>query len=177
MEALWANDSIFTTSSWEWKLIRKHKSKLMNSDKMFSCLMGYGAGEKKLMNGERTGKLGSKRKNTIDAYGYSNKNCVQLFRLYYCGIEFFSRGIYPVNIKEYNSEFHKYLMAIKTNPQDFKVEDLNKVADEYEITMKLAYNRSTVSFKFSDTVANDISAIIYNPAIYNHVTKNINYLL
>lgn len=78
---------------------------------MFRCLLGYMQGERRLANGERTGQLGSKRKAHLDKYGFSPKNFTQLFRLASCGKALFEKGYFPVNMKQYDTNVHTFLMS------------------------------------------------------------------
>ena len=53
----------------EWKMVMNNRARLVDSSKLFSCLRGYMQSELRLANGERTGKLGGKRKDQIDQFG------------------------------------------------------------------------------------------------------------
>lgn len=153
-------------SSPEFELVRDNRHKLLDTKKLFVVLSGYATSERRLANGERTGKLGGKRKEAIDKYGFSPKNFVQLFRLLWAGSTFFSIGHFPVSVKSYR-EFHEELMAVKTTPEKFKVADLNKRADELEAKMIGTFDLrdKTRDYVFDEKVANDICCEVYEPLI------------
>lgn len=135
-----------------------HKEQFLDTGFFFKSLMGYIQGEKRLMNGERTGKLGSKRKTAIETYGYSYKNAVQILRLIHCGIAFFSKGYYPVNIFNDDPALASELLLIKTKPHLFKVEELNDLIDEKEKQLKAIFDSRDKSkdFKFNEDYANEV---------------------
>jgi len=137
MEILFAPDESFTELHPLFKEVRKNRFNLIDPKQYFNSLRGYMYGERRLANGERQGKLGGKRKEQLDKYGFSPKNFVQLFRLAECGIALFNNHEYPVNISKYNPTLHTWLMELKTNPGKFNKDELNKLVDEKdEILLK-----------------------------------------
>lgn len=120
--------------------IQENKLRLIDPDKYYTSLRGYIQNEKRLANGERIGKLGGKRREALEKHGYSPKNFVQLFRLAECGREFFQTGNFPVNIKNHDKSLWNFLMEIKTKPENFVVEELNRQVDEVEILLERSYN-------------------------------------
>lgn len=148
-----------------WWLTQYYRDRLVNSEKLFSSLRGYMQGELKLANGERTGKLGGKRKEAIDKFGFSPKNFVQLFRLAWAGKIYFEKNYFPVNVKREDYEFSEYLLNIKTNPSSFNKEQLNQVAAEFEEKLKLAFENRETNNVFSDEVANLLCLKVYGPLI------------
>jgi hypothetical protein len=93
----------------------------------------------RLARGERTGLLGSKRKNQLDAHGFSPKNFSHLFRLAECGRQFFRTGEYPVVIKNSNPEVHDLCMSVKLNPEQWDKEELTEKALLMKQRMEEAY--------------------------------------
>lgn len=130
-----------------WDFICEKPHLLIDPHKFFKSLVGYTYGELKRANGERTGKLGGKRKTAIDKYGFSPKNFCQLLRLCFCGEIFFKEGYFPVDVKEYNL-FHK-LMDIKMHPEKYSREYLNSDCEESMGRLKEAYNNSSILNQFS----------------------------
>jgi hypothetical protein len=143
--------------------IQTNKLKFVDTDKMFRCLLGYMQGERRLANGERTGQLGSKRKAHLDKYGFSPKNFTQLFRLASCGKALFEKGYFPVNMKQYDTNVHSFLMLVKTQPETYTVEHLNFLADNYEIELKKAYEDCKFKYEFDHKYANDVLRRAYLP--------------
>ena len=156
---------------YEFSQVIAQRHNLIDPVRLFSCLQGYMHSERRLANGERTGQLGSKRKAQLDKYGFSPKNFVQLFRLSYCGSTFFSTGEFPVNVVKHNAEFGAKLMAIKTQPELFKKEELNELVDKHlaGLTFVFETNKSEIcsKFKFDQAVANELLLELYGPIIYD----------
>ena len=122
-------------------------------------MRGYMLGERKLMRGERTGLLGSKRKAALEKYGYSYKNAVQMIRLAYSGSVFFETGFFPVSV--INHEPFDLLMDIKTNPGKYKLPEIEAIVDEYEQKFVTSHDKSDVRFEFNRDVANEICHDVY----------------
>lgn len=148
-----------------WQKVQEVRSKLICSHKLFACLKGYMQGELRLANGERTGRLGGKRKEAIDKYGFSPKNFVQLLRLARAGCVYFEYGIFPVNIMKYNPGFGQYLLDIKTNPQNYTKEELNAASKEFEIQLVDSFNHRKFDTVFDEDTANNLCLQVYGPLI------------
>ncbi len=154
-----------------WLKVQKNREKLIDSQKFFSVLRGYAQGELRLANGERTGQLGSKRKNSIEKFGFSPKNFVQLYRLYWAGSIFFEKGYFPVNVMKENREFGEWLLKLKTQPEKFTKEQLNETARVHEELLTNAFNQRSFDYKFDDEVANDLICYVYAPVIARAAIK------
>lgn len=163
IEALYENNFELLTSDFE--LIRQYRNRLVDSHKLFSMLRGYSFGELKLANGERTGKLGGKRKETIDKYGFSPKNFVQLFRLNWAGTIFFSKGYFPVNVQDEDPKFAEKLLSIKTEPEKYTKEQLNLAASNWDAWLKKAYENRASTRLFDEPLANELCYLVYYPYI------------
>lgn len=163
MEVLFSNEMPLQTTKEFETLIKRNTFKFVDTDKMFRCLLGYMQGERRLANGERTGVLGGKRKAQLEKYGFSPKNFVQLFRLAYCGECLFTKGYFPVNIKEENVKFCSWLMDIKCNPANYNKEELNMEVDKFEERLKLSYDERMFDSKFDHDFANEVLRKIYLP--------------
>lgn len=161
LEILFAEEYLETSNVFEE--IRANKFKLVDTDKMFRCLLGYMQGERRLANGERTGQLGGKRKSQLEKYGFSPKNFTQIFRLANCGVSLFEKGYFPVNMKKYDETVHAFLMRVKTNPESYNKEQLNNLADHYETELKKAYDSRKFKYEFDREYANDVLRRAYLP--------------
>lgn len=163
LELLYAKEASFTLLNPKFKrLVIEQRDRFIDSEKFYKSLKGYLYTERRLALGERAGQIGGKRFAQVETYGYSPKNMVQLFRLGYAGIEFFTSGEFPTNVKEYNAETWKYLMEIKTNPTAFNPDKL--VADTYKLEEKLdvAYSKTTIKKTFDLPYANWVCWAFYN---------------
>ncbi len=142
-----------------------YKEKLLDSERFYKSLLGYIQGETRLMNGERTGTLGGKRKEALEKYGYSPKNAVQLLRLCYAGVKFFERGYYPVNIAIDNNEFHGLLMDIKLHPEKHTKIELNERVEEAQIKLVAAFGARIKTYTFDKDYADWLCLKFYGPII------------
>lgn len=141
MECLYAPDSAFVECNEDFtKWVRKEPHKFIDTEKLYKCFKGYIQGERLLANATRTGKLGGKRKEAIDTYGFSPKNFSHLLRLTFCCEFFFKNLIYPVKLLEWDTRIHDLCFSIKTMPYLYNKEQLNSLSYEYEERMDSAYN-------------------------------------
>lgn len=121
----------------EWVLDKKEH--FLNTYQLFKSLEGYIYNEMRLALGERTGLLGSKRKASLETYGFSPKNFSHLFRLAECGTHFFKTGVYPVKLSDFNPAMHDLCMDIKVNPSKFDKRNLQSDALLQKEKMREAY--------------------------------------
>lgn len=156
LEILFAPDSAFTYKHPYFDKIRENRYKLINTEVLKSSLKGYVFSEIRLATGERSGQLGGKRKEAVTKYGFSPKNFVQIFRLCEVGIQFFKTGKYMVNVKEFNPEYHEFLMDVKTKPELYTCESLKQMVDERYALLEKAIQESTVRFDFDVELAADL---------------------
>lgn len=148
-----------------WEFVMKNRGQLVDSEKLHKCLKGYMQGELKLANGERTGKLGGKRKEAIDKYGFSPKNFVQLFRLAWAGDYYFTHGVFPVNVERHSPHLHNLLMEIKTTPEANSVEALNELAAAAEKNLDASFTNRKFTTTFNEDFANHLCLEVYGPVI------------
>jgi predicted nucleotidyltransferase len=173
MDALFAKDLDMKFISEEFALIRKHRFQLVDSERVFNTLRGYMKGERRLMNGERPGKIGGKRYEMFKKYGYVPKNTVQLLRLAQVGITFFTEGKYVVDTREFKNDFHSTLFEIKTDPGCYSGEGVNKMVDHFEKALVQAYESRTQTFKYDEELMNKILYKIYMKVLFNHALENL----
>ncbi len=148
----------------EWRIVQENKYKLLDSEQIYKSLKGYIFSERKLANGERTGKLGGQRKENIDKYGYSPKNFVQLIRLCWAGSIFFSQDWFHASVFE--KTFADQLIDIKLNPQKWNKKDLNDICNNQENTLNKSFDNRKNNYKFDDKIANNLILEIYLPYLY-----------
>ena len=148
-----------------WLTVIAFRDELVDTKRLFTCLTGYMQGELRLANGERTGKLGGKRKEAIDKYGFSPKNFVQLLRLAWAGKTYFRTGLFPVNIALHDSNFCEQLLDIKTNPHKYSKTYLNLQASNAQQALIEAYDSREVDRTFNEECANNLCLSIYRPLI------------
>ena len=161
IESLFINESDTEIYSETMMYLRDNRAKLLDSQKLFKCLSGYIHGEKRLANGERTGKLGSKRKNAIELYGFSQKNFCQLIRLAWAGCVFFRKGYFPVNIKNEDEDMHNLLFDIKTRPERYTKDGLNFLAEVLDSELKQTFDERNFDYKFDLDFANELCFNVY----------------
>jgi hypothetical protein len=162
LEILFAPRDSFSTRTFAFEQIYLNRFNLINSEFLKSSLKGYIFNEMRLATGERTGKLGGKRKAQLDKYGFSPKNFVQIIRLCKVGQIFFTTGQYVVNVKDSDASLHEELMDIKTQPQKYTIEQLkNRVAKEYDVLVQIM-DKSDVNYKFDIDLASDIIILARN---------------
>jgi len=152
----------------QFRDIQLNRYRLIDVDKFFGVMKGYMGGELRLANGERTGKLGSKRKEAIDKYGFSPKNFSHLLRLGWSASQFFLNGVFPVNIMEANPDLGKVLLRIKTNPEEFTVTQLNLMAAEGIEILIDSYKARRVESCFDEKYANKVCLLMYYPVLEKH---------
>lgn len=157
LEILFSPESSFVSTSATFDFMQVNREKLINTDLLKKSLYGYVVSELRLANGERVGQLGGKRKLQLEKYGFSPKNFVQIFRLIFVGKTFFTDNIFPVNLKQFNPDFCAELLDIKTNPQNYKREELDaRVHKELDELNKIM-DASDVKHEFDwDLAANII---------------------
>ncbi len=158
----------------EWKYIQNYKTNLVDSNKLFKCLMGYCFSEKKLVLGERTGVLGGKRREHLEKYGYSYKNLVQYLRLCLCGKVMFQTGTFPVNIRSYDP--NDLLYSIKTKPELYTKDNAIKLMDEYQKMLTKSYDEIKYNYKYDIDIANKICYDLYVPVILANKNYNKKYV-
>jgi hypothetical protein len=130
------------------RMVLGQRERFLNTDQLFKSLEGYLYNEMRLALGERTGLLGSKRKNQLDKHGFSPKNFSHLFRLAECGRQFFLTGVYPVRLKDFNPELHDLCMSVKLHPETWTADELKAKAEALREEMRAAYESVSDSAKF-----------------------------
>lgn len=167
MEMLFNTD--WRIDSPQFALIQRNKYDLFYSERLFSMLMGYINGEKRIITGQNTEKLGAKRKGQLEKFGYSYRNCVHALRLLRTGILFFRDNIYPINIVKQDKEYGQYIRDVKLNPQNYKVENLLNLINSFEADLKKHFELRSQNFIFNEKLANQICYDCYFPILKSHI--------
>jgi predicted nucleotidyltransferase len=161
-ECLFAPSETFSYMDTQFdSLVRQNAYSLVDSVQLKKCLDGYIIHEKKLASGERRGKEGGKRHDTITQWGFSPKNYVQIFRLIFAGTEFFSKSKFPVNLRSYDPVFADRLLDIKTHPEKYSKEDLMEEVEQAEQDLTKAFDQREKNYKFDKDLANAILEDFY----------------
>ena len=156
LEILFAEDSDYNFTTPIFDEIRANRYSLIDTHILKASLKGYVYSEIKLATGQRTGRLGGKRKEALDRNGYSPKNMVQLLRLCEVGRVFFTEGLYMVKVKDFNPKMHEVLMEIKNHPENFTCDQLSHMVDVQFKKLEEVMESSLVSFNFNVDLASDI---------------------
>ena len=145
----------------EFRRVRENRFGLIDSELLYSSLLGYIRNERRLANGERTGELGCKRKSQVEEYGFSPKNFSHLLRLAFCGEFFFRTSFYPVNLS--GTDFRDLVFSVKAEPWRHDKANLNLIADRALDRLKDAYESRRESFRFDISLANRLCLDFYMP--------------
>lgn len=163
-ELLFNEDWVSKSESFD--KIQSNKWKLIDSERIFKCLLGYIQGEKHIIagTGHKNG-LGKKRRDQLKEFGYSFRNCVHALRLARTGIIFFNENRYAINIVTEDKQYGSLIRDVKINPQKYKYEELILIIEELEADLKDAYNNKSVNYRFDEKIANQLCYDIYMPIL------------
>lgn len=162
-ECLFLSNSCRIENTEEYNILIRNRENFLDSEKLFKSLMGYIQSERRLAIGERTGKLGGKRIELLEKYGFSPKNFVQLVRLSWAGSYFFEKGIFPVKISDYNSNLSELLLSIKTKPELHSKDNLLELTYQYEEKLKSSFDNRKLTRKFNEEKVNNLLLEFYYP--------------
>jgi predicted nucleotidyltransferase len=154
VEALYVPFHHFEILTDLFKKVIQARYNLLDSDRLYRSTCGYVKSEGRLALGERTGKLGGKRKAMLDKYGFSPKNVTQIIRIVVAADWFLQTGHYPLDISGVDKKAYNLAFKIKTNPRLFSFEDVSNIIREYD--EKAKEMKDLVKLTFKDDVALDI---------------------
>ena len=129
--------------SFFFRQIKNQRIRLLDSERIYKSLRGYVKGEFLLARGDRSGRLGGKRKEALEQNGFSPKNFSHLFRLLGVGQHYFETGEYLVQPRDRSQELHDLCLELKLNPQNFNVEWLTEKFNEENQKFEGSYVNST----------------------------------
>lgn len=157
MECLFAPEEAFSECTNDFrKLVLDQRLRFLDSVQLIKSLKGYMHNELRLAIGERTGQLGSKRKQALEKYGFSYKNFSHLFRLAECGRQFFSTDHFPTDMSKSNPDVHQLCYDLKNEPGSFDKDDLVARVDKAKEQMIDAFvkreNNYTPDFNYVGSV-------------------------
>lgn len=152
IECLFAPSDAFSYRSPEFSLVQLNYKRLMNSRKLVDSLKGYTRNEARLALGERTGKLGSKRKANLDEYGFSPKNVSHMVRLAYCSKTFLETGEYPVSLV--GTPVFDLCYSLKVEPEKFTLTQVEKIVAEQKAFVDNL--EDTLNYTFDKEFAADL---------------------
>ena len=158
------NDKWITKES-QFDLIQSNRTRLMDSGNLFKCLRGYALSEKGQIFGRMTGKLGEKRKKSLETFGYSFRNAVHALRLLRAGHFFFIEGYYPVNIVAADREYGQVIFDLKNNPQNYRPAELELLIDKLDADLVKSFDGRNFDYKFDEKLANELILEIYLPIL------------
>jgi len=162
LEILFAPRSSFLELDSKFEeLVLNNRDKFVDSKRFFKSLMGYAYNERRLALGERKGKIGKKRYETIKKIGFSNKNATNFLRLCLVAKNFFKTGDYIVDCSRFSE--YSLLKDIKEKPENFKIDEVIELMDAYEERMKNAFNDRNINndLEFDEEYANNCLLEIY----------------
>ena len=157
IETLFCPPEFITENSEVFQMIQGHRSSFIDTRQLLKSLTGYMHSEFNLAIAKRTGKLGGKRKETIEKYGYSYKNLTHMKRLLYCAQEFFETGVFPINLKE--TPIFDEIMQMKTQPELLNLAEATKIGED--CILKMSQVKETFHSEFSVPLACDILDEVY----------------
>ena len=156
LEILYAPDDVILECSYVFNVIREHRERLFCTEKLKNSLIGYIHSETRLATGERSGQLGGKRKASVEKYGFSPKNFVQILRLAKVGQTLFNDGRYVVNLSDVDKEYHAMLRDIKIYPENWSKDKLLSLVTQETLTLNEALNKSKIKRIFDVDLASEI---------------------
>lgn len=162
LEILFAPRSSFLELDSKFEeLVLNNRDKFVDSKRFFKSLMGYAHNERRLVLGERKGKIGKKRYETIKKIGFSNKNATNFLRLCLVAQNFFKTRNYIVDCSQFSE--YSLLKDVKENPENFKIDEIIELMDAYEKRMKNAFNDRNINndLEFNEEYANNCLLEIY----------------
>jgi predicted nucleotidyltransferase len=164
------DNQIWQSKTAEFQLIQDNRNNLIDSKRFFTCISGYAVSESRLVLGERSGPLGSKRKESIDKYGYSYRNLVQYIRLMWMATRFFKIGVITANV-HIDEEVYNLLYSIKNTPEKYTKEDAYQLMIKYNDIFNKTHKDSKVRYSFNEKAANQIIFDIYYPILKNYTKQ------
>lgn len=173
LECLNADISSFTELDKSFKFIRIYKDDLIDSARLFNSLRGYAQGEYRLALGQRVGVIGSKRREALNQFGFSPKNCTNLLRLLYTGICFFKDDVYIVDCRDFGDEIYGKLHTIKNNPGTYSATQMERDYKDLDKQLEDAYNNRKSTHQFNEVIANWLLLELYFPYLKDAYSNKI----
>jgi len=124
---LWLKNEHYLKVEWGGQKLILERERLL-SKRCYDSYHGYAWGQFKRMSGSVTGKLGAKRKELVEKFGYDVKNAAHLIRLLRQGIEVLKTG----RIKVFRDEDRDLILSIKRGEWSFNevIKEARRLFDE-----------------------------------------------
>lgn len=156
LELLFAPDDAFLILRDDFKYIRRYSDSLVDSGKLLASLKGYAHNEIRLALGERTGRLGGKRKTALEEFGYSYKNVANLICLVHQVGTFLQTGEFKVRLE---GEIKELCLSIKTVPQDWPLDKIIPIVEDCREKVESVEDK--INRQFDNKIAGNILWEIY----------------
>lgn len=154
IEILFAPEYLLVTE--DFKRIKEKRNEFIDSSRLVSSVKGYMFSEIRLALGERTGRLGGKRKTALEKYKFSPKNISSLLRIRHCLKEFLKNGEWPCVI---TGPLKDLSMRLKLHPEEFSLDEIKDLTEAARIEVESMTD--TLSMKFNSELAAEIMWDIY----------------
>lgn len=167
IELLWTEPDSIITPSYNWGQILKYRTRLVSTNTLFKSISGYLTHERELAFGEKT--KNQKILDNVKNFGYNPKSVVQFCRLAWCATEFFKKGVFPVNLGEYQTMgdscvlVYDFLYKVKNTKtsiwygRDRIIEKMN----EFESEFYRSFQAKNFCYEFDDKIVSEICFCIY----------------
>lgn len=165
IELMFAPEAAFILKEPEFDILLKNKYSLIDSANLIKSTKGYVQTERRLALGERTGRLGGKRKAEIEIRGWSRKNVSQIIRIVAATKHFSTTGFYPVDLSTIDTEAYLLAFNIKNKPDLYTKDQIVKIIEDQE--KKLLDITDEVYYTFDTKLASEIIWQTYK----DHFTK------
>jgi len=150
---LWLKDEHYFKVEWGGQKLIHERDRLL-SKRCYDSYRGYAWGQFKRMSGSVTGKLGAKRKELVEKFGFDVKAAAHLIRLLRQGIEVLKTG----RIKVFRDEDRDLILSIKRGEWRFDkvVKEVRRLFDELD----KAYESSSLPEKVDVNYINYLCQLI-----------------
>lgn len=157
LESLFFRYKHIIDDSETYRTIRQNRSEFIDSKQLLRSLAGYMHGEYRLTIGERSGKLGGKRKEALEKYGYSYKNLVHMKRLLNAAKKFFKDGDFQTSL--YGDPIRDELLDMKLHPEKISADKAKEIGQNCIEEMNNI--KDTIKSEFNSELACDIMKSVY----------------
>lgn len=154
IEILFAPEYLLITE--DFNRIKEKRTEFVDSYRLIKSCQGYVISETRLTLGERTGRLGGKRQEQVQKWGYSPKNAASIIRIIGTLKEFLKTGEWACVV---TGELKKLSMDLKLNPEKFSVDDVKELVENARIEVDSLTD--TLGMKFNVDLAAEMMWDIY----------------
>ena len=149
------------TSS-QFEAMKEKRFELLDSRQLLNSTKGYVMSETRLALGERAGRMGGKRREKLDQFGFSPKNVAQIVRIVAACEHFMKERWYPLNLKKEGLlKDHELSYEVKNHPENFSLDDVKKVCSDCEKRIQKVEDKQNL--QFNEKVAVEFMRRFYLP--------------